>query len=62
MKSLFIKSQTGAPGFCLSIITNMDEDLSVIGALSQQSYNVGYDLEANIVSFDRIDCGILFDY
>ncbi|CAA7012870.1 unnamed protein product [Microthlaspi erraticum] len=61
VKSLFMKAQTGAASFCLTIMPSVDEDLSVIGAMSQQGYNVGYDLEAKVVSFDRIDCGILFD-
>ncbi|VVB11068.1 unnamed protein product [Arabis nemorensis] len=60
-KSVF--TQMDIPGvFCLTVTPSTSGNLSIIGALAQQNYNVGYDLKAKKVSFENIDCGILFDY
>lgn len=60
VKSMFIKV---APNiFCLAVTPSIGGDLNIIGVAAQQNYNIGYDIKAMKVSFERIDCGILFDY
>ncbi|CAL1359369.1 unnamed protein product [Linum trigynum] len=43
--------------FCLAIVRS--KDVSVIGMMAQQGYNVGYDLKAMTVSFQKMDCQLL---
>lgn len=52
--------------FCLAIgssAVNGDSsrNLSVIGMMAQQNYNVGYDIGRNKLYFQRIDCELLED-
>ncbi|KGN65478.1 aspartic proteinase CDR1 [Cucumis sativus] len=53
--------QHGGDRFCLAILPSNSEllNLSVIGILAQQNYNVGFDLEQMKVFFRRIDCQLL---
>eukprot|EP00258_Populus_trichocarpa_P029321 XP_024445340.1 protein ASPARTIC PROTEASE IN GUARD CELL 1 [Populus trichocarpa] len=37
------------------------KNLSVIGMMAQQNYNVGYDIGQNKLYFQRIDCELLKD-
>ncbi|XP_010541194.2 PREDICTED: aspartyl protease UND-like, partial [Tarenaya hassleriana] len=55
--SLFVNN--GGDEFCMAVSVNMHDDMSVIGASAQQSYNVGFDLKAMEVYFQRIDCELL---
>ncbi|KAG7545654.1 Peptidase family A1 domain [Arabidopsis suecica] len=57
VKSVFMKLSPNV--FCLAVTPG---NINSIGATAQQSYNIGYDLEAKKISFERIDCGVLFDY
>jgi hypothetical protein len=49
----------GPNQFCMAVVPSKPDDVSVIGVLAQQNYNVGYDLDAKTVSFQRIDCELL---
>lgn len=49
--------ENGEEEFCLAL--QEYEDLSVIGAMAQQSYNVGFDVSASKLAFERIDCQLL---
>ncbi|XP_023515827.1 aspartic proteinase CDR1-like isoform X1 [Cucurbita pepo subsp. pepo] len=55
--------QHGGDRFCLAILPSNSEmlNLSVIGILAQQNYNVAFDLEQMKVFFSRIDCQLLDD-
>ncbi|XP_022134792.1 probable aspartic protease At2g35615 [Momordica charantia] len=55
--------QHGGDRFCLAVLPSNSEmmNLSVIGVLAQQNYNVGFDLEQMKVFFRRIDCQLLGD-
>lgn len=55
--------QHGRDRFCLAILPSDSEmlNLSVIGILAQQNYNVAFDLEQRKVFFRRIDCQLLGD-
>ncbi|KAJ4913576.1 Eukaryotic aspartyl protease family protein [Raphanus sativus] len=57
-ESLFVESDNG-DRFCLALSMNTFDDMSVIGAMAQQHYNVGYDLLTMNVYFQRTDCEIL---
>ncbi|XP_009128167.1 aspartyl protease UND [Brassica rapa] len=57
-ESLFVESEDGE-SFCLAMSMNTFDDMSVIGAMAQQHYNVGYDLLTMNVYFQRTDCEIL---
>ncbi|CAI0394725.1 unnamed protein product [Linum tenue] len=43
--------------FCLAIVRS--KGVTIIGMMAQQSYNVGYDLKAMTVSFQKMDCQLL---
>ncbi|EOA17964.1 hypothetical protein CARUB_v10006379mg [Capsella rubella] len=58
VESLFVSSESG-DRFCLAMNMNAFDDMSVIGAMAQQSYNVGYDLRTMNVYFQRTDCELL---
>ncbi|KFK29561.1 hypothetical protein AALP_AA7G150000 [Arabis alpina] len=58
VESLFVSSESG-DSFCLAINVNTFDDMSVIGAMAQQNYNVGYDLRKMNVYFRRTDCELL---
>ncbi|KAJ6863323.1 protein ASPARTIC PROTEASE IN GUARD CELL 1 [Populus alba x Populus x berolinensis] len=52
--------------FCLAIgssVVNEDnfKNLSVIGMMAKQNYNMGYDIGQNKLYFQRIDCELLED-
>ncbi|KAH8481851.1 hypothetical protein H0E87_029363 [Populus deltoides] len=50
--------------FCLamgSVNGDNSKNLSVIGIMAQQNYNVGYDIGQNKLYFQRIDCELLAD-
>lgn len=55
--------QHGGDRFCLAILPSDSEmlNLSVIGILAQQNYNVAFDLQQMKVFFRRIDCELLED-
>ncbi|KAK3036324.1 hypothetical protein RJ639_031731 [Escallonia herrerae] len=45
--------------FCLTVDIangNMPKDVSAIGAFAQQFHNIGYDLSAQMLYIDRMDC------
>ncbi|PRQ37202.1 putative nepenthesin [Rosa chinensis] len=52
---------TGENEFCLAVqmLEGMGEGLNVIGILAQQNYNVAYDIAAEKVYFQYIDCELL---
>ncbi|WZZ47293.1 hypothetical protein YC2023_043552 [Brassica napus] len=58
-KSLFTK--LSPTKFCLNVIRTPTGRLNVIGASAQQNHNIGFDLGAHTISFERLDCEILFD-
>ncbi|KAL1210583.1 Aspartyl protease UND [Cardamine amara subsp. amara] len=58
VESLFVSSGSG-DSFCLAMTMDSFDDMSVIGAMAQQNYNVGYDLRAMKVYFQRTDCEVL---
>ncbi|CAN1326654.1 Aspartyl protease UND [Linum perenne] len=46
--------------FCLAINgTGRTEDISIIGMMAQQGYNVGFDVQGNRIYFQSIGCGAL---
>lgn len=47
--------------FCISVdlISDIGIDLSIIGLLAWQSYNVGYDQANSFIYFQRIGCELL---
>ncbi|KAJ7955827.1 aspartic proteinase CDR1-like [Quillaja saponaria] len=55
--------QRTANVFCMAVFPSSapgeNSKLSVIGLLSQQNYNVGYDLEDELIYFQRIECELL---
>lgn len=59
--SLFIQVRDSV--FCMTVgptsVTGIEIDLSVIGVLAQQSYNVGYDIVNGFIYFQRIECQLL---
>lgn len=49
--------------FCFTIFISEETsgmDYSLIGLMAQQNFNVGYDLSANTISFQMIDCELLY--
>lgn len=48
--------------FCLAIFISESSDLDVnlIGIMAQQNFNIGYDLSAKTISFEMIDCELLY--
>ena len=43
--------------WCLAMLSsNSTRKLSILGNIQQQNYHVGYDLEAQVVSFAPVDC------
>ncbi|XP_056177001.1 aspartic proteinase CDR1-like [Syzygium oleosum] len=53
--------QLAADVLCMAISKSLPDmsDLSVIGVLAQQSYNIGYDIRGGNIFFQRIDCNAL---
>ncbi|KAJ7955826.1 Aspartic proteinase CDR1-like [Quillaja saponaria] len=51
--------ENGEDEFCMAIHQSGLDELSVIGIMAQQSYNIGYDLGGNKIFFQRIDCELL---
>ncbi|KAL8463121.1 hypothetical protein ACS0TY_033096 [Phlomoides rotata] len=58
VESVFRRSRSGM-AFCMAILQS--DTVNIIGVMSQQYYNVGFDLDAMRVSFQRIDCELLED-
>ncbi|KAJ7979565.1 putative Eukaryotic aspartyl protease family protein [Quillaja saponaria] len=58
MESLFLQN---SDVFCMQVVLSPNEGFSAIGLLAQQSYNVAYDIEANKLYVQRIDCELLSD-
>jgi len=56
-ESMFVEA--GPNQFCMAVAPSKHADLTVIGVLAQQNYNVGYDLAAKTIFFQRIDCELL---
>ncbi|PNX84417.1 aspartic proteinase nepenthesin-1-like protein [Trifolium pratense] len=61
LDSLSFFEQTGDDLFCMAVgpTSEFGIDVSVIGLLAQQSYNVGYDNVNGLIYFQRIDCELL---
>ncbi|XP_075650129.1 protein ASPARTIC PROTEASE IN GUARD CELL 1 [Castanea sativa] len=57
VKSFF--RPTGPNKFCMAVTPTIAANLTMIGVLAQQSYNIAYDLVGNTVSIQRIDCALL---
>ena len=45
--------------FCIAVVPSTAADLTLIGVLAQQSYNIANDFVGNTVSIQRIDCALL---
>ncbi|XP_028751357.1 aspartic proteinase CDR1-like [Neltuma alba] len=50
--------ENGKEEFCVAM-EESHEDLSIIGAMAQQNYNVGFDINARKLALQRIDCQLL---
>ncbi|CAB4292707.1 unnamed protein product [Prunus armeniaca] len=60
IESLF--QEYGQNELCMALQESpVGNDLNVVGIMAQQFYNVAYDLAANKVYFQRIDCELLDD-
>jgi hypothetical protein len=58
MEGLFI--QTDPNKFCMAVVpSDVHVDLTLIGVLAQQNYNIAYDLAGKTLSVQRIDCELL---
>ncbi|KAM4077586.1 hypothetical protein ACJW30_12G149600 [Castanea mollissima] len=57
VKNFFYPAEPNS--FCMSVVPSTAADLTLIGVLAQQSYNISYDLDGNTVSIQRIDCALL---
>ncbi|KAM3683481.1 hypothetical protein ACJW31_12G150700 [Castanea mollissima] len=57
VKNFFYPAEPNS--FCMSVVPSTAADLTLIGVLAQQSYNISYDLVGNTVSIQRIDCALL---
>ncbi|KAL3642822.1 hypothetical protein CASFOL_013637 [Castilleja foliolosa] len=57
VEAMFQRSTDGL-AFCMSVVESRD---NMIGVRAQQFYNVGFDLNAKRVSFQKIDCELLED-
>ncbi|KAK4414864.1 Aspartic proteinase-like protein 1 [Sesamum alatum] len=57
VEALFQRSTDGS-AFCMAVVESRE---NMIGVRAQQYYNVGFDLDAKRVSFQRIDCELLED-
>lgn len=49
--------ENGKEEFCLAL--HESEELNIIGVMAQQNYNIGFDVSAMKISFQRIDCELL---
>ncbi|KAJ4709581.1 aspartic proteinase CDR1-like [Melia azedarach] len=63
-KTMFYQDSSSV--FCLAVgpsdfIGERLKDVSIIGMIAQQNYNVGYDLVENQLYFQRIECELLAD-
>ncbi|CAN1328451.1 Probable aspartic protease At2g35615 [Linum perenne] len=54
-RGMFIQADNNT--FCFAVIRS--PNLSIIGIMAQQGYNVGYDLKASRIYFQGLDCQIL---
>ena len=45
--------------FCMAMAPTNAENLTIIGVLAQQSYNIAYNLASKTISIQRIDCELL---
>ncbi|KAK7840597.1 aspartic proteinase CDR1 [Quercus suber] len=57
VESLFI--ETSPNQFCMAVLPSIANDMTIIGVMAQQNYNIAYDLAGNSVSMERIDCELL---
>jgi hypothetical protein len=58
MEGLFF--QTDPNKFCMAVVpSDVHVDLTFIGVLTQQNYNIAYDLAGKTLSVQRIDCELL---
>ncbi|KAL0346891.1 UNVERIFIED_CONTAM: Glycosyltransferase BC10 [Sesamum calycinum] len=57
VEAMFQRSTDGS-AFCMAVVESRE---NIIGVRAQQFYNVGFDLDAKRVSFQRIDCELLED-
>ncbi|XP_028751359.1 aspartyl protease UND-like [Neltuma alba] len=55
INSLF--QENGKEEFCLAL--QESQEMSIIGIMAQQNYNVGFDVSGKNVFFQRIDCQLL---
>ncbi|XP_030535575.2 aspartic proteinase nepenthesin-1-like [Rhodamnia argentea] len=53
--------ENGPGEFCMAVSPSGSDlkELSVIGVMAQQSYNIGYDIGGKKIFFQRIDCELL---
>ena len=45
--------------FCMAVLPSDIDDVSIIGVVAQQGYNVAYDLRARTLSLQRMGCELL---
>ncbi|KAK6131683.1 hypothetical protein DH2020_034590 [Rehmannia glutinosa] len=57
VEAMFQRTSDGS-SFCMAVVESSE---NMIGVRAQQYYNVGFDLDENRVSFQRIDCELLED-
>ena len=57
VESLFI--ETSPNQFCMAVLPSIANDMTIIGVMAQQNYNIAYDLAGSSVSIERIDCELL---
>ena len=54
-RDLFLPN--GTPGtLCLGITRSVDDDMIIIGAISMQGYNIGYNLNKNTIHIVERKC------
>ncbi|KAK7849994.1 aspartic proteinase CDR1 [Quercus suber] len=57
VKSFFYMA--GPNAFCMAMAPKTTANLTIIGVMAQQSYNIAYNLAQSSISIQRIDCALL---
>ena len=57
VKSFFYMA--GPNAFCMAMAPTTAANLTIIGVMAQQSYNIAYNLAQSSISIQRIDCALL---